>query len=113
MDVTRNEEIQFAVAVIVAKGSPCRPSIHGDTRFFSHISESSIAVVVVKAVFSVVGYKDVRPPIVIVVADGHSKAPTVVGHPSRGGHIGKGTIVVIVKERGMWRLFFAVQRFEG
>ena len=70
-------------------------------------------VVVVEAVLAVVAHIDVGPAVVVVVGDRAAIAPAVVGHAGLGAHIGKCAIVVVVEQRGVGRLFFAVERVEG
>ena len=65
-------------------------------------------VVVVQPVLTVIGDEDVGPAVVVEVTYCHSKAPAIVGDTGLCGDVGEGAVVVVVKERGVRRLGFAV-----
>jgi hypothetical protein len=68
---------------------------------------------VIEAIFAVIGDVDVRPAVVVVVGYDCSVSPAVVGDSSLLCHVGEGTVVVVVKEGGLRRRLFAVERFVG
>src|SRR6185437_6719222 len=70
-------------------------------------------VVVVKPVLAVVADKQVGPTVVVVIGNRASVAPAIVGHAGLRRDIGKRAIVVVMEERGVRRIFLAVQRIES
>ena len=110
---SRDEEIEAAVAVVVAPGGAGGPVAERDAGFLGDVGEGAVVVVVVEAVLAEVADVDVGPAVVVVVADGHAEAPAVVGHAGFCGDVGEGAVVVVVEERGVRRRGFAGQRVEG
>src|SRR5208282_2168697 len=106
LDVARDEEIEKAIAIIVAPGGAGGPSAESDAGFFGDVCESAVVVVVVEAIFPVVGDINVRPAVVVVVGDGNSKTPALVGDAGFFGHVREGAIVIVVEKHGTRRRFF-------
>ena len=113
VDIAGDEEVEAAVAVVVAPGCPGRPIAEGDAGFFSDVGEGSIMIVVVEAVLAPVGNEQVGPAVVVIVGDSNSKAPSIVGDAGLGGYVGEGSVVIVVKECGVRGGFFAVEGVEG
>src|SRR5207302_1706388 len=95
-----NKEIEPAVAVIVAPGCASRPAAESDAGFFGNIDKGAVVIVVVEAVFAVVGDVNVGPAVVIVVGHGDAKAPAVVGDAGLIGDVGEGAVVIVGEEHG-------------
>ncbi len=101
VDVAGDEEIEPAVAVVVAPGGAGGPVAERDAGFFGDVGEGAVVVVVVEAVLAEVGDVDVGPAVVVVVGDGYAEAPAVVGDAGFGGDVGEGAVVIVVEERGV------------
>src|ERR1039457_4143827 len=67
VNVAGNEEIEAAIAVIVAEAGAGRPVPQRDTCLLGHIGKGAIVIVVVEPVLAEVGDVEVGPPIVVVV----------------------------------------------
>src|SRR3984957_18053606 len=52
VDVSRNEEIQPAISVVVAEAGASRPVAQSNSRLFRHVGKRAIVVVVIKTVLS-------------------------------------------------------------
>ena len=109
VDIAGNEEVEPAVAVVVAPGGAGGPVAERDAGLFGNIGEGAVVVVVVEAVLAEVGDVEVGPAVVVVVADGHAEAPAVVGDAGFCGDVGEGAVMVVVEERGVGRRRFAGQ----
>ncbi len=103
MDVAGDEEVEAAVAVVVAPGGAGGPVAERDSGFLGDVGEGAVVVVVVEAVLAEVGDVDVGPAVVVVVGDGDAEAPAFVGDAGFGGDVGEGAVVVVMEERGVWR----------
>ena len=68
------------------------------TPAFSPTSLNAPLIVVIEAIFSVVGNVQILIAVVVVVADANALSPTGGGEPSFHGHIGEGAVVIIVVE---------------
>src|SRR5450432_1110132 len=92
VDITGNEEIQFAVSIVIAESGSGRPVPERDARSFGYVTKRPIVIVVVKAILSVVGDVDVGPAVIVVVADRDPKPPSLIGNPGLLSHVGKRAI---------------------
>src|SRR5262245_58134384 len=95
LHVAGNKKVESAVVIVVAPGGTGGPAAHGNTGLFRKASESTVMVVVVKAILAEVADVNVGPPVVVIVADGYSKAPALVGNAGVVGHVGKRSIVIV------------------
>ncbi len=113
MDVAGHEEIEPAIAVVVAPGCAGGPVAEGDAGLLGYVGEGAVVVVVVEPILAEVGDIDVGPAVVVVVSDGHAEAPAIVADAGFLGHVGEGAVVIIVEERGMRRESFSIERGLG
>ena len=113
MDVSGDEEVEAAVAVVVSPCGSGGPVAQGYAGFFGDVGEGAVVVVVVETVLAEVGDVDVGPAVVVVVGDGYAYAPAVVGDSSFIGDVGEGAVVIVVEESGFGSGSFASLGFEG
>ena len=99
--IAGDEQIEPAIAIIVAKGRPARPVAQLHAGLLRGVGEGAIVVVVIEAILAEIGDEQIGPAIVVIVADGYSEAPAVVGHACFCRDIGKGAVVVVVEEGGV------------
>src|SRR5439155_1444043 len=111
--VTWNKKIEPPVAVIITPGGPSTPTLARYAKLLSHISKSSITVVVIEPRNAEVAYEDVRPSVVIIIADCDSHTPAFIRHPSLFGHVFKLPVAQIVIQRGARRFLFSLHRQKG
>ena len=78
---------------------------------FADFSEDSI-LIVVEAIFPVVGDVDVFPSIVVVIADACPLTPARSGKAGLRRDVGEGTVVIVVEEMIGWG-FVLWETFEG
>ena len=103
MNVAWNKEVEQAVAVVIAPCCSGGPAAENDASLLGDISERAIVIIVVEAVFAVVGDVDVGPAVVVVVGDGNAETPAIIGHAGFVGDVGEGAVVIVVKEHGARR----------
>ena len=84
IQVIRDEQVQFAVAIVVDQGAAGAPagSLPAQTGLLRDVGEGAVAVVAVQDVLSPVGDEQIVKAVVIVVAD--ARPPT----PSRSAQAG-------------------------
>ncbi len=84
MDVVGDDEIEFAVAVVVDEGAAGAPLFAGacDSGLLGYFFEGAVALVVEEAVLAVAGDVEIVEAIVVVVADAGSLAPAVETKPA-------------------------------
>ena len=113
VDVAGDEEVEFAIAVVIAEGCAGGPVAELDAGLFGNVGKGAVVVVVIEAVFAEVRDVEVGPAVVIVVADGDAEAPAFVGDAGFVGDVGEGAVVVVVEEGGFGGGGFAVVGVEG
>src|SRR5258706_12010978 len=101
------------MAIIVAPRASSPPTLARHSELLSHISKSSISVVVIKPRNAEVAYENVRPPVVIIVADCDSHSPTFICYSSLVGHILKLPIAQVVIQRCARWFLFSLHRRKG
>ena len=87
VDVVGDEEIEFAVAIVVHKGAASAPagSLSCDAGLLADIGEGAVSVVVVQNILAVVGDEQIVEAIVIVVADADALTPPDCGSARPSG----------------------------
>ncbi len=77
VDVVGDDEIEFAVAVVVDESAAGAPLLTGagDSGLFGYLFEGAVALVVEEAVLAVAGDVEIVEAVVVVVADAGSLAP--------------------------------------
>src|ERR1043165_1084202 len=79
INIVRDEQVQFAVIVIIKKCSARRPTRSANTGLLSYISKAAVAVVVIQMVLSQASHKEIVKTVVIVVSNCHAHSPTNIG----------------------------------
>ena len=113
MHIAGDVQIEQSVAVVVAPGRAGRPVAERHAGLFGHVGEGAVVIVVVEPVLAVVAHVDVGPAVVVVVGNRAAISPAVVGHAGLLRDIGERAVVIVVEQRGVRRLFLAVERVEG
>ncbi len=113
VDVAGDEEVEAAIAVVVAPGGAGGPGADGDAGLFGDVGEGAVVVVAIEAVLAEVGDEEIGPAVVVEVADDGAKAPAIVGDAGLGGDVGKGAVVIVMEERGVRGGCLAGFGFEG
>ena len=101
VDVARDEEIESAVAVVVAPGGAGGPGVDGYAGLLGDVGEGAVVVVAIEAAFAEVRDEEVGPAIVVEVAGDGAEAPTIVGDAGLGRDVGEGAVVIVVEEGGV------------
>src|SRR5215467_368421 len=113
VDIARYEEVQQAVAVVIAPGCSRGPAAERHTSLFGNIRERAVVIVVVEAVLAEVRDVDIGPAVVVVVGDGHAESPTVIRNSCFSGDVGERAVVIVVKKHGARRWLGTLARREG
>ena len=106
--VIRHEEIQAAVAVVVAEvgahpGTGLPVDRHGHARGERDLLEDAAAFVVVQKIRRhVVGHENIRPPVIVVIADDDAESVAAVRADAGGlADVSEGAVaVVVIEDRG-------------
>src|SRR5258708_8561105 len=73
--VTRNEEVEQTVVVVVAPGGSCGPTAKRDAGFFGGIGKRSIVFVVVQPILAVIRDTSALPALVFLLAHRYPASP--------------------------------------
>ena len=65
-------------------------------------------IVVIEAIFAVVGNVDIGPAIVVVITYRDAESPALIRHSGFSSNIGESSVVIVVQEHGLRRRFFAL-----
>src|SRR5882762_3985834 len=108
LNIVDDDQIEEAILVVVKPSRAGRPSpIVGHTGLGGYVSESSIAVVVVKDGALIAGHVQTGVAVLVEVSDGDPLAiVSFATHACFVGDVGKRSIAVVVVERGaqgLWR----------
>src|SRR5438034_5047819 len=84
IDVVGDEEIEFAVTIVVDKRAASVPTlaVPAHAGFVGHIGERAIAVIVVKHVLAKVACEEILKAVVVVVTNANALSPAGVGYAS-------------------------------
>ena len=101
-----NIEIELPIIVVITQGDAHRshdrsPGGYGHARAETDLFKSSVAFVVIEiGIEPIVGYKQVRPAIIVVVGSLHGKILTLwLIDPRLLGHVGERAVVIVVIQR--------------
>ena len=94
-----DEQVKPTVVVVVEPDGARGPAGRGDTRFFSCVGKSSVAVIVVEDALTVLGQVNIREPVAVVVPDRHALAVAAACYPGRLRDIGERPVAVIPVKR--------------
>ena len=98
--VTRDEQIEPAVAVVVAEARAGRPAARHDAHALGDVGERAVAIVAIEAVGPVVRDVEVRPAVVVDVAGRDAEAPSFVRDAGAIGDVGELEVAIVAEERG-------------
>ena len=106
IDIVGDEEIEFAVAIVVDKRAAGVPAlaVPAHARFISYIRERAITIVVIKNVLAKVADKEVLEAVIVVIANADALSPAGVGYASLQSNVGECAVSIIFEEMGRWLL---------
>ena len=107
VDVAGNEEVETAVAVVIAPCGGAGPVAELNAGLLGNVRECAIVIVAIEAVLADVGDVNVGPAVVVEVGDGDACAPAFVCNACLRGDVRECAVVVVAKERGVGRGRFA------
>ncbi len=96
--ITADEEVQIAVAIVVEEAGAGGPAAAGDAGLFSDVGEGAVAVVAEQRVAAEIGDVEVWIAVVVIVAGGHAHAVVAVLHAGLFGDISEGAVAVVAVE---------------
>ena len=97
IDVVRDEQIEFAVAIVIHKCAAGVPAlaVARHARFFADVGESAVAVVVVENILAKVADEKIIEAVVVVVADADALSPAGVNQSGLHGHVGESAVAIV------------------
>src|SRR5262249_4232921 len=99
LNVVRNDEIEFSVAVVIDPGCACAELLHTcNARSLRNIRESAITVVVKESALTDCSDENVVVAIVVVVANGDSHSVHADRQSGFLGDVCKRTVAIVVVE---------------
>src|SRR5439155_1961703 len=100
--VSRDEQIQKAVVVVIGPRGARAPSTGAHTGLFGEIGERAVAVVAKKNITAVEGEIEVGKAVVVVVAHGDALAPAASTDTGLPGDVAERPVAVAVIQVGMF-----------
>src|SRR5439155_11683383 len=100
IDVVGDEEIEFAVTIVVDKRAASVPTlaVPAHAGFVGHIGERAIAVIVVKHVLAKIGDEEIFEAVVVVVTNADALSPAGVGYASLQSNVGECAVSIILEK---------------
>src|SRR5438034_10454586 len=100
IDVVGDEQIEFAVAIVVDKRAASVPTlaVPAHAGFVGHIGERAIAVIVVKHVLAKIGDEEIFEAVVVVVTNANALSPAGVGYASLHGNVCECSVTIILEK---------------
>src|SRR5258708_10465657 len=95
IDEAANEEVQFAVVVIVKPDRAGGPAGGSCSGLLGHIGEGAIAIVVVQDAAAVLRDVQIRKAVAIVISDGGAHAVAAASDAGLVGDVGEGSIAIV------------------
>src|SRR5690349_15535142 len=89
------KKVGQSIIVVIEPHGTRRPAGRGYTRFFGHVRECAITIVVIKNALAVSGNEQVCVAVIIVIASSHTHSECAACDTCLFGHIGERAIVVI------------------
>src|SRR5260221_124312 len=99
LDEPANEQIEFAVVVIVEPDCTGRPTRRGKTRFFSHVGKCSVTIVAIKNISAILSYVKIGQTVVVIVADRDAHAVATAGDTRLVGNVSERSVPIVSVER--------------
>ena len=90
-----DEQIELANIVVIEPDGGCGKAWSFQSRLLRHVSECSVAIVLVQNAFTVGGDKDIGPAIIIVITHRDAHAERASFNTSGCGDVGKCAIAIV------------------
>src|SRR5258707_12323538 len=87
MGVSGDEEVDVAVAVVIAPGSAGHKAAAADAGFFGDVFKFAVAKIAVQNAAGIAGDEKIELAVVVIVSDGNAHAPTFAGQAGCGGQV--------------------------
>src|SRR5256885_2338793 len=100
IDVVGDEEIEFAVAIVVDKCTAGVPAlaVTAHARFISYIRERAITIVVIKNVLAEIADEEIFEAVVVVVTNANALSPAGVGYAGLHGNVCECSVTIILEK---------------
>ena len=98
LDITCDHQVHKAVGIVVAKRRPRGPPLVEQSRFFSGIAESAVAIVAIENHPFGASNQHVRPAIIVIVGNRAAHRPAGISHTNFVGDIGKSSVMIVAIE---------------
>src|SRR6266568_5172138 len=96
IDKGGDEQIQFAVIVIIKPHCAGGPAGGSDSSLISNISESSVSIIMVENIATITRDVEIYPAIAVIIRCGHSHPKGSPGDSGFAGHVCERAVVVVV-----------------
>ena len=104
VDKTAEKQVQTAIVVVVEPDRAGGPAGFRQTRFFRHIGERPIVVVLIKNAFPIRGDEYVRPAVIVEISDRHAHPERAAGNTRLLRNIRECAVPVVLVKRVADRL---------
>jgi hypothetical protein len=94
-DEAADEEIEFAVIVVIKPDGAGSPAGSREASFFGDVGEGAIAIVAIENAAAVLRDVHVRQAVAVVVADGNAHAVAAGRDAGFFGDVGEGAVAIV------------------
>ncbi len=100
IDVVGDEQIEFAVAIVVDERAACVPAraFARHSCLLADVGEGTVTIVVVQNILAEVGNEQIVPSVVVVVADAHALPPAGMRDSGLRSHVGESSVAIVAEE---------------
>src|SRR5882672_8908295 len=99
LDEPANEQIEFAIVVIVKPDGTGRPTRRGKARFFSHVGERSVTVVAIENISAVLSHIKIGQTVAVVISDRDAHAVATASDARLVGNVSESSVSIVSVER--------------
>jgi len=100
VDVIGDEEIEFAVAIVVNEGATAVPAVAVccDAGFFGDFGEGAVAVIVIETILAEVADEEIVEAVVVVIAEAAALSPARVGDAGSECDVSERAVAIIFEK---------------
>src|SRR6266404_7617294 len=98
MGISGDEEVDVAIAVVIAPGSASHKAAAADAGFFGDVFKFAVAEIAVQDAAGIAGDEKIELAVVVEVSHGDAHAPAFAGQACCGGDVLEGAVWLLVIE---------------
>src|SRR5260221_1923366 len=109
VDETANEQIEFAVIVVVKPDGAGRPTRGGEAGFFGNVGESAVAIVAIENVAAILGNVEIGEAVPVVISDCNTHSVAATRYAPLLRDVAAGVVAIVFVKRVAQRRIWLVE----